>query len=469
VSERSPEEREAARHERERRRAERAAGVSGHEDAPLAQPGHQPPVMDGDSPLDGHDTGNGDPMDDDTVLDDDLFDGEAPVGTKRVTRRERLAKIQPRARAAKPKPRAPKAPKRRQLPRKHRHPSRTGRIISLLALVVAAAVIWFFIELYQPFNGSAYGSITVTIPPHSSASQIGDLLERDGVISSSFFFNLRATLDGDRSDLRAGTYHLQHGMTYGDVLGRLTTAPPPVPTTTLTLVEGQSRAQIAALLHHQGVHGSYLAATRHSRLLDPTHYGAPRSTPSLEGFLFPSTYQLRKPVSIPALVDRQLVTFKRMFGKVKLGYARSHHLTAYDVVTIASIIEKEAGTPHDQPLVASVIYNRLRDHMPLGMDSTTRYQFNDYTRPLTQSQLASRSPYNTRLHTGLPPTPIANPGLAALQAAAHPARTNYLYFVVKVCGNHSSVFTSSYQQFLRDSAKYQSARAQNGGNSPTHC
>ena len=137
------------------------------------------------------------------------------------------------------------------------------------------------------------------------------------------------------------------------------------------------------------------------------------------------------------------------------------------MLIIASIIEEEAATAHDRPLVASVIYNRLKDGIALGMDSTTRYEFNDYTKPLTSSQLSARSPYNTRLNKGLPPTPIGNPGLSAIEAAAHPAQTNYLYFVVKPCGNGASVFSSNYNQFLADSARYQSARARTGGRSPT--
>ena len=139
------------------------------------------------------------------------------------------------------------------------------------------------------------------------------------------------------------------------------------------------------------------------------------------------------------------------------------------MLIIASIVEREAATAGDRPLVASVIYNRLADGIPLGMDSTKRYEFNDYTKPLTASQLAAPSPYNTRLNRGLPPTPISNPGLAAIQAAAHPAHTHYLYFVVKPCGNGASVFSSNYSQFLADSARYQRARLAKGGRSPTKC
>ncbi|MBV8220150.1 MAG: endolytic transglycosylase MltG, partial [Solirubrobacterales bacterium] len=145
------------------------------------------------------------------------------------------------------------------------------------------------------------------------------------------------------------------------------------------------------------------------------------------------------------------------------------HLTPYDVLIIASMVQAEAATARDRPLIASVIYNRLRLGMPLQIDATTRYATGNYTKPLTDAQLSSRSPYNTRIHTGLTPTPIDNPGLASMQAAAHPANTNYLYFVVKPCGNGEQVFTSSYNQFLADAQKYQQARNAHGGNSPERC
>jgi uncharacterized YceG family protein len=258
-------------------------------------------------------------------------------------------------------------------------------------------------------------------------------------------------------------------MSYADALRILTTPPPAAKVTNVTVIPGETRAQLSARLHAEGIPGNYQAATRHSRLLNPVAYGAPRNTPSLEGFLFPDTYQLREPINAGALITDQITAFKQVFGRVGLTYARSRHLTAYEVLIIASIVEKESATRHDDPLVASVIYNRLKDGIPLGMDSTTRYEFNDYTKPLTNSQLAASSPYNTRLNKGLPPTPISNPGLAAIQAAAHPAQSNYLYFVVKPCGNGASAFSSSYTQFQADSARYQQARAAKGGRSPTKC
>jgi uncharacterized YceG family protein len=339
----------------------------------------------------------------------------------------------------------------------------------VLVLAVAIGAIWFLYELFQPFHGAGHGSVTVTIPARSSADEIGNLLEHDGVISSSFFFKLRAMLAGERGDLRSGTYHLRLGMPYGDVLKILTTPPKPARVSNLTLVEGKTRAQVSELLRSQHIRGNYIAATRHSRLLDPHKYGAPRSTPDLEGFLFPSTYQLRNPISINALVADQLRTFRKEFGTVNTSYAARKHLTPYDVLIIASMVQAEAETQHDRPLIASVIYNRLRDGMPLQIDATTRYATGNYTKPLTDSQLRSSSPYNTRNRKALPPTPIDSPGLASIQAAAHPAPTRYLYFVAKVCGNGEHVFESSYQQFLRDVARYQTARTNRGGRSPEKC
>jgi cell division protein YceG involved in septum cleavage len=239
-------------------------------------------------------------------------------------------------------------------------------------------------------------------------------------------------------------------------------------TTNVTIIPGRTRRQLDALLRSQGVKGSYFNDTVSSPQLNPHSFGAPARTRSLEGFLFPDTYNLREPLSIPALVADQLQNFKQKWAKVNLSYARLHHLTPYDVLIIASMVEAEGATPHDMNLVASVIYNRLRDGMPLQIDATTRYATGNYTRPLTEKELKSPSPYNTRTHTGLTPTPIDSPGLQSIQAAAHPPQSDYLYFVVKPCGNGTMVFSSNYQQFLADTAQYQAARSKLG-RSPTHC
>jgi UPF0755 protein len=174
----------------------------------------------------------------------------------------------------------------------------------------------------------------------------------------------------------------------------------------------------------------------------------------IEGFLFPATYDFTAKTTAKSLVAEQLATFKERFATVNLRYARSKNLTPYDVLIIASMIEKEAVVPSERRLIAAVIYNRLHNRMPLGIDATLRYGLNiPGTKSLTKAALASSNPYNTRRFPGLPPTPIANPGLASIRAAAHPAHVNYLYFVRKPDKRHH-FFTADENEFLRKVCEY---------------
>jgi uncharacterized YceG family protein len=175
---------------------------------------------------------------------------------------------------------------------------------------------------------------------------------------------------------------------------------------------------------------------------------------SIEGFLFPATYEFTKLTPSVRLVRDQLRAFRRNWRKVDMRYARSKNLTPYDVLIIASMIEKETVVPAERQLVAAVIYNRLRAGMPLGIDATIRYGRNvPGTEPLRQSDLDSDDPFNTRRRLGLPPTPIANPGLASMRAAANPARVDYLYFVRKGESNRH-FFTASEAEFCQKSLEY---------------
>jgi peptidoglycan lytic transglycosylase G len=337
----------------------------------------------------------------------------------------------------------------------------------VVAGVVGLAVLWFFLALFQPLHGSGEGTVSVTIPRGASVAEAGRRLAQRDVISSAFLFRLRAQLDG--VDIKPGAYRLRRGMSYGAALDALSKGPPPAPTTDLTITEGRTRHELTKLLADTSLRGSYAAASRRSAFLDPRAYGAPASTPNLEGFLFPATYQVRVGAPVSELVRKQLTTFKQRFARVDLGYARSKHLTPYDVLIIASMVEREAAVPRDRRLVAAVIYNRLKIGYPLGIDATLRYALNNQTRALRESELRLDSPYNTRIHRGLPPTPIGNPGLAAIEAAAHPAQSRVLYFVVKpgTCGEHA--FSTSFQQFQRDAERYSQARAAEGGRSPVKC
>ena len=254
-----------------------------------------------------------------------------------------------------------------------------------------------------------------------------------------------------------------------DRLSQHNAAPKPIAAPAIVRVlipEGETRRQIAARAHAAGLTGSYLTASKRSSLLNPVHYGAPPNTPDLEGFLFPATYDLYRGDPASRLVHEQLIAFTERFGDEEARRARELHLTPYELLIVASMVEREAQLPGDRAKVAAVIYNRLHLSMQLGIDATLRYALNDYIKPLTAAQLALDSPYNTRLRRGLPPTPISNPGLAAIDAAAHPAHAGYLYYVDAPDGCGELVFSTTNAQFEHDAAAYREALAANGGRVP---
>jgi UPF0755 protein len=240
----------------------------------------------------------------------------------------------------------------------------------------------------------------------------------------------------------------------------------------VVIPEGETRVQIAQIAAKAGLRGSYRAASKRSRLLNPAHYGAPRGTPDLEGFLFPATYDEYPGAPASRLVSDQLVAFKENIGADLFARAHALHITPYQLLTVASMIEREAQTEGDRPKIAAVIYNRLREGIPLGIDATIYYAVElqkgiaTYTGELTESQLHSDSPYNTRLHKGLPPTPISNPGLVSIQAAAHPAHVPYLYYVAGADGCGEQVFSRSSAEFEKNVAAYDAAVKKNGGKPP---
>jgi UPF0755 protein len=237
-----------------------------------------------------------------------------------------------------------------------------------------------------------------------------------------------------------------------------TTGPPPKPVLRIIFPEGFTIDQMAERI---GAVNKIAEQKRHVKpILSPHQYVRlaqaktpppgfqyDKKVPSLEGFLFPATYDFTEDTTTKQLIQKQLVAFMRAWSQLDLRYAKSKKLNAYDVLIIASMIEKEVQVPKERALVAAVIYNRLHVGLSLGIDATIRYGLHiPPTEPIHQSELDSDSPYNTRRFPGLTPTPIANPGLASLQAAAHPAKVDYLFFVRKAdCKSH--FFTASQQEF----------------------
>ncbi len=250
-----------------------------------------------------------------------------------------------------------------------------------------------------------------------------------------------------------------------DRIGGDDEAPPPadeatLPVQRLLIREGLRREDIAALIDQETTMSGdrYLALTRpgqRGRELARTN----RPT-SLEGFLFPATYEITSKTTAAQLVDLQLAAYGTAESQVNYSYARSRNLTRYDVLILASMIEREVQVPSERRIVAGVMYNRLREDMRLDIDATVQYAIGEWKTELTQSDLDTDSPYNTRKYAGLPPGPICNPGLASIRAAARPQVNDYLYYVAKNDGTGEHYFSSTAEQFEQDVAR---SRANAGG------
>ena len=331
-------------------------------------------------------------------------------------------------------------------------------------LVVFGVALYAANKTFQPFHSEGEGTVAVTIPEGADAGEIGKILAAAGVVDSARFFEINATINGDRGTLRPGKYTLQRDMKNADAIAALQVVPEgpkPIETVDVRLLEGPSRKENAPVVDDSNkVKGSYAKATASkSTMRRIRELGAPKGTKTAEGFLFPATYTIPEGSTANRLVKEQLDAFEENFKQVDLNNAKKKNLTRYDVIIIASMIEREAQLARERPLVSAVIYNRLKEGMTLGIDATIRYATNNWKRPIRVSELENPGPYNTRLNRGLPPTPIGNPGLASLKAAAKPANKDYLFYVRKdnsKSGEHA--FSSTDAEFAKDLARYNASR-----------
>jgi uncharacterized YceG family protein len=397
---------------------------------------------------------------------DDLppYDPDDPDAVERELRRQERLKQRSSGRR-------PRSPRRTSgggtRPTGSRRPGGFYAAIAGAGLVAVLGVVLLF-ALFQPFAGDGEGEpIPLKVPAGAGVGEIGDLLAENGVISNATLFEIRARLSGRADELYFGNHTFLPDMSYSAALDELGKQPQKE-TVTVVIPEGLSRSETADAVSAAGIPGDYMAATVSSPDLDPDEYGAQGRADNLEGFLFPATYELRPNSEVEDLVAQQLQAFKDNMAGVDMSYAKSRNLNVYDVLTIASMVEREVSVAEERPIVAAVIYNRLKRGEPLGIDATTRFALDNWTEPLTESDLAVDSPYNTRLYAGLPPGPIGNPGLASIEAAAKPADTDVWLYVVKpgTCGEH--VFSSSLEEHNANVARYQEAQAAAGG-SPTDC
>jgi len=292
--------------------------------------------------------------------------------------------------------------------------------------------------------------VQIEVLAGESTMQIAARLVDAGVIGNANAFRFRARITGADGKLKVGVFDLKTGMSNAEVLAALQKGPQ-IPYVSVTIPEGFVLAQIAKRLEDQaGIpQAEFLALARHgaAQFQDKHPYLADAYNGSLEGYLFPKTYRIRAGSNARDVIESMLAQFDRETSGIDRSYAESRGLNFNQLVVLASMIERESKLAKERPLVSSVIYNRLARNMRLEIDATIEYVLPGNRFRLSNRDLRIVSPYNTYRVTGLPPGPISNPGLAALKAAASPADTDYLYYVLTgKDGSHT--FAKTKAEFL---------------------
>lgn len=336
---------------------------------------------------------------------------------------------------------------------------RGGFLVATVLVLLLAGATWGRAEavtLLGPVNPGATSPMTFQVPPGSSSAQVSAELAAAGLVKNATAFRLYLRYRGLDGRLQAGEYQLSPSLTAAEVAMRLGSGK--VTQITFTVPEGLTVVQVADLLSSKGVvnRDRFLAAARDPSLVQeflPTS-GAPLKEP-LEGYLFPDTYSIPKGYTEKQIVAMMVGQFRKVMTPEWQQQAKASGLTVHQVVTLASIIEREAEVPQDRPLISSVFHNRLKIGMALDSCATVNYALGKSQLILTYKDLEVKSPYNTYKNAGLPPGPIAAPGAASLQAALYPADSQYLYFVAKGDGSHA--FARTLSEHLANSRKYEAS------------
>jgi UPF0755 protein len=330
------------------------------------------------------------------------------------------------------------------------------RAFLLVLLVAAVAVIaagaWFVTDLERPYKAYDGTEQFVDIPPGSSQTAIARRLKDAGVVRTESTFRAAVWMRGAGRRLQAGEYRFDRPMSAAEIVDKIRSGD--VFLQTITFREGLTIRQMSELYQSRGLGraSDFVAAARNAapiRALDP-------QATDLEGYLFPDTYSLPRATTAAQLVERMVAAFQKVLTLDLREQAAARGLSLRELVTLASLVEKETARPEERPVVSAVYHNRLRIRMALYCDPTVIYALERagrYTGDLTREDLQFDSPYNTYRYAGLPPGPIAAPGRAALEAAANPADASYLYFVSRNDGSH--VFANTLDEHNRNVYEYQ--------------
>lgn len=285
--------------------------------------------------------------------------------------------------------------------------------------------------------------VEIEIKEGMNLTQIADLLAEKGVVDNSFLFKLFVQQEGKEKNLMPGKYNLLTGSEYADVLESITTGIPEV-TFKVTIPEGLTVEQTLDKIAQEL---PFITRDDLNAATDISNYNYEflKDMTNLEGFLFPKTYEVTVDYTAQNIIEMLISQYQLETGKLDFSYAIENDLSSYDILKIASLIEREAYIPDERPKISAVIHNRLKIGMPLQIDATVRYALEKWDGIVTYDDLKYDSPYNTYLYTGLMPTPICSPGIASIEAALTPADVDYLYYVVTDPEKHEHSFSETLE------------------------
>ncbi len=328
--------------------------------------------------------------------------------------------------------------------------SKTGvKLVSFLALIGLAFVL---VLVYLGFPAGGGQPVAVTIAPQSTTSQIAAQLKQNNLIHSGEYFKLYTKITGTHRSLKPGKYVFEGTENLAQIVAKLEEGSPDI--ISFTVPEGFNLEQTVNLLDSQGIatREELLAALEDPNLEFKYVTELPEGANRFEGFLFPDTYKIEAETSPVEIVQMMLDRFAEVYNSEYEARAKELDMTNYQVITLASIIEREAKVREDRPLVSSVFHNRLDEGMLLQSCATVQYALGEVKPVLYNTDLQVDSPYNTYRNLGLPPGPIAAPGEDSLNAALYPADASYLYFVAKADGSH--VFSNTFREHTEAKNKY---------------
>ncbi len=334
-------------------------------------------------------------------------------------------------------------------------------VCTIIVLLIAGIAALIYINgLDKAYDSSKSDTINVTVEMGSTTEDIGTLLQEEGIIESSSDFKFFSKVKGYDGKYQAGTYALAPSMTLSEIAEIIISGK--TNNITFTIPEGYTIYQMADKLSEEGI----VDREKFVSLLTDGNFSydflsdAQSGKNHLEGYLFPETYTVEFGADEETIINTMLNQFDTVFTEEFKARAEELGYSLNEIMVIASIIERETQVDEERGKVSSVIYNRLKEGMPLQMCSTVQYILGEQKEILSNADTQIESPYNTYINQGLPPGPICCPGLASIEAALYPDETDYLYFVVSDKLDGTQKFSSDYNQFLKDKEDYYNALEQ---------